>query len=120
MIIKKRWRAFWVVEAAGLLIYILLCAVSHRAWVAAAAGGIFVLLSVYWCWYYYSLEYSTAEKTLMITSGIIFRRERRLPAENILWEMRLSMLSERNTAATILHTAGGITVIFGEISTFPG
>ena len=119
MIIKKRWGAFWVVEAAGLLIYILLCAVSHRAWVAAA-GGIFVLLSVYWYWYYYSLEYSTAEKTLLITGGIIFRRERRLPVENILWEMRLSLLSERNTAATILHTAGGITVIFGEISTSSG
>ncbi|MDY4587467.1 MAG: hypothetical protein SPD47_03355 [Oscillospiraceae bacterium] len=120
MIIKKRWRAFWAVETAGLLIYILLCAVSPRAWVVAAAGGIFVLLSVYWCWYYYSLEYSTAERTLLITSGIIFRRERRLPAENILWEMRLSLLSERKTAATILHTAGGITVIFGEISTSPG
>lgn len=120
MIITKRWAAFRAVETALLMVYILLCVVLRGIIIAAVGGGAVITLSVIWSWYYYTLEYRASENRILITSGIIIRRERSIPAENILWVMRLRLFSERNTAAEILHTAGGITVIFGELSTFRG
>lgn len=117
---EKRWVMYWLVGSAAALIYILLCVSACGTSLKIAAGVIFAILSVYWLGYYYTLDYSVSENVLLITSGIFFRRERRIPLDNILWKTRLTLLTERNTAAVILHTSGGSAVVFGEISTQPG
>lgn len=115
--IQKRWTMYWLAESAAVLIYILLCVSACGTAVKIAAGAAVAILSVYWLGYYYLLDYSGAENVLLITSGIFFRRERRIPLDNILWKTRLTLFTERNTAAVILHTSGSSAVVFGEIST---
>jgi hypothetical protein len=117
--IQKRWTMYWLVESAAVLIYILLCISDFRMLLKLFAGGILDILSVYWLGYYYTLKYSDRENVLLITSGIVFRRERRIPLDSVLWKTRLTLLTERNTAAVILHTSGGAAVVFGKISTHP-
>lgn len=118
--IQKRWTMYWLVESAAVLIYILLCVSGCGTLPKLVAGGILAILSVYWLGYYYTLKYSDRENVLLITSGIVFRRERRIPLDSVLWKTRLTLLTERNTAAVILHTSGGAAVVLGEISTYPG
>mgnify|MGYP000754901142 FL=1 len=116
--VEKRWLFFWLVEAAAAIIYILLWWKVPRffwCWTAISA-----ILSVIWFGFYYSVEYSTRGNTIIITSGILFHRERTLPAENILWVMRLELLFIRREAITVLHTSGGNAVIFGRFSTKHG
>lgn len=113
--VEKRWLFFWLVEAAAAIIYILLWwKVPRFFWCWTA---IYVILLVIWFGFYYSVEYSVRGNTIIITSGILFHRERTLPAENILWVMRLELLFIRREAITVLHTSGGNAVIFGEFST---
>ena len=78
---------------------------------------LYVLLLVYLAAYYYKLEYFLVEKTICIKSGIILRRERIIPLNEILWTTRLFMPFCRTSAVSILHTARGSVVIFGEFST---
>lgn len=114
--IQKRWHIFWVIEAAALILYILL---YLAAGFFILGGAVFALLSVIWYVYYYKLEYSIKQHELLISAGIIFRKHRRLPLDNILWTMRLTLPSRKPHASrvilTSLHTSGGRAVIFGEI-----
>lgn len=119
--LQKRWKMFWLAEAAALLIYIVLCWLfrrsGYRAWVLVPAGILLVILSVLWIVYYYRLEYSVQDGMLVIDSGILFRKRRVLPPDNILWEMRLTSPLFHGAAMVVLHTSGGQVVIFGEYST---
>ncbi len=112
MKVKKRWTMFWLVELAAAVIYILLFRLVE--WFGIP---VLLILSVIWFGYYYALKYDISEEVLTITSGIIINHERRLPLRNVLWEMRLTLFTERNTAAVVLHSPGGIVVILGDIST---
>ena len=118
--IQKRWTMYWLVESAAVLIYTLFCISDFRMLLKLIAGGILAILSVYWLGYYYTLKYSDRENILLITSGIVCRRERRIPLDSVLWKTRLTLLTQRRTAAVILHTSGGAAVVFGKISTHPG
>lgn len=113
--VTKNWTMFWL-AAAALLIWCGVIALLFPGSVYITAAA-FVILSVIWLWYYYHLEYSISSGTLKISSGIIFRKHRLLPPENILWELRLSLPPFHRTALVILHTSGGRIVIFGDYST---
>lgn len=116
--VEKHWLFFWLVEAAAVIVYILLWwKIPQFFWWWTAISAI---LSVIWFGFYYSVEYSSQGNTIIITSGILFHRERTLPAENILWVMRLELLFIRREALTVLHTSGGNAVIFGGFSTKHG
>ena len=115
---KKRWVVFWLAEVGAILIYILLCIAVGRA--VITTGVCIIILSVYWCWYYYVLEYTLSTNGIEITSGIIFRKHRSLPLSNILWEMRLTSPFFRGSAMSVLHTSGGNAVVFCDISTRTG
>ena len=113
--VTKNWTIFRLAAAALLI----LCAVivlifPGSVYITAAA---FIILFVIWLLYYYRLEYSISAGTLRISSGLFFRKHRLLPAENILWELRLSLPPFHRTALMILHTSGGRIVIFGDYST---
>ncbi len=114
--IQKRWHIYWVIEAAALILYILL---YLAAGVLILGGAVFFLLSVIWYVYYYRLEYSIQQRELLISAGIIFRKHRRLPLDNILWTMRLTLPRRKPHASrvilTSLHTSGGRAIVFGEI-----
>lgn len=112
--IKKRWSIYWISEAGALSLFVVLSVLSGR--LLLIGGAVLVLLSVIWTVYYYKLEYSACGGTINLSSGILFRRHRRLPPENILWTMRLG-LPGCGTVMTVLHTSGGRAVIFGDIST---
>lgn len=113
--IRKRWCIYWISEAAALTIYLILTLISGRFLVIC--GALLVILSVIWLIYYYRLKYSASGGMINISAGIIFRRYRRLPPENILWTMRLSFSPIKGAIMTVLHTSGGRAVIFGDIST---
>ena len=119
--VKKHWQVFWLAEAAALMLYILLYVITGRF--LLTGGVIFALLSVIWYMYYYKLQYTICHNELYISSGLIFRKHRRLPLNNILWTMRLTLRNRRSTGLpgrtvlTIFHTSGGRIVLFGEIIT---
>ena len=106
---KKRWVIFWLAEAAGLAVFIL-------PWrdVSAAVYSIF---SVIWWLYYHSLEYTYSNNDVVINSGVIFRRKKILPPENLLWKMRLGSPLFRGDFMTVLHTSGGRIIMFCVFST---
>ena len=106
---KKRWVIFWLAEAAGLAVFIL-------PWRFISAA-VYIILSVIWWLYYHSLEYTYSNNTIVINSGVIFRRRKNLPAENILWKMRLGSPLFRGDLMTVLHTSGGRIILFGGFST---
>jgi len=112
---KKRWVIFWLAGGGAAAVYILLCILAGR--VLPVLGGLMLLLWVYWVGYYYLLDYTLSENVIYITSGILFKRRRRVPLENILWEMKLTSPLFRGCAMTVIHTSGGITAVFGEILT---
>lgn len=118
---KKRWIMFWLGEAAAFTVCIVLCMIfrknDYRLWILISSGAAFIILSVLWLLYYYRLEYSRQNGRLIISSGIIFRKHRTLPPENILWEMRLTSPLFHGSAMVVLHTSGGSVVIFGDYST---
>ncbi len=118
--VKKRWIFFWLTEAAGLLVYLALWLVLRRSswlWMLVPTGTALIILSAIWLLYYYKLKYSVENNVLTADSGIIFRKRRILPPDNILWEMRLTSPLFRGTAIVVLHTPGGQIVIFGHYST---
>lgn len=106
---KKRWVIFWFAEAAGLAVFIL-------PWRYIAVFA-YIILSVIWWLYYHSLEYTYSNNNIVINSGVIFRRKKILPPENILWKMGLSSPLIRGDFVTVLHTSGGSIILFCEFST---
>lgn len=113
---KKRWEVFCIAEGAIIMIYSLLCLAAGR--VLFLTGTLMILLSVYWCGYYYSLKYTIGNNVLEITSGILFKKRRSIPLSNILWEMRLTSPFFAGSAMTVLHTSGGNAVVFCDFSTY--
>lgn len=106
---KKRWVIFWLAEAAGLAVFIL-------PWRGVSAA-VYSIFSVIWWLYYHSLEYTYSNNDVVINSGVIFRRKKILPPENILWKMRLGSPLFRGDFMTVLHTSGGRIIMFCVFST---
>ncbi len=106
---KKRWVIFWLAEAAGLAVFIL-------PWRVVSAA-VYSIFSVIWWLYYHSLEYTYSNNDVVINSGVIFRRKKKLPPENILWKMRLGSPLFRGDFMTVLHTSGGRIIMFCVFST---
>lgn len=113
--VRKRWAMYWLTEAALIILCGGVCTLFPGSMMTAAV--VLVILSAVWLWYYYRLEYSVSGGALKISSGIIFRKHRLIPPENVLWELRLTLPPLWNSAMVVLHTSGGRTVIFGEYST---
>ena len=110
---EKRWTAYFLAAAAASAGVIFAAAVGM--YIIAAAGLIFL---AWWTLYFCGLEYRRDEDILIVKSGVVFRRTRRVKTTEILWTKRavLRVFGE-NTVYTSLHTAGGSIVIFGEFST---
>ncbi|MGN1341014.1 MAG: hypothetical protein ACI4WS_12040 [Oscillospiraceae bacterium] len=110
--VRKSWTMFWLVEVSlvglGAVAWVLFPGVS------IAVLSALVLLSAILLPYYYRLEYTVTKGALKITSGLLFRKHRLLPPENILWETRLILPPFTHPVMVILHTAGGRAVIFGD------
>lgn len=77
----------------------------------AAAFGI------WWTLYFRSTEYSIISDNLVLRSGILFRKRRCIPVENIQWVMRLKLPFLQQAVLTAVHTASGAVVIFADFST---
>lgn len=119
--IKKSWCIFWLAEiAAAALSGAITAEFASRGTATIIPMVIFLLLTVIWTCYYNTLKYNIHSGELIMTSGIVFHRVRRLKETDILWEMHLSLPFKRRDLLTVMHTSGGAVVIFGEISTLPG
>lgn len=110
---KKRWAAYFIVSAAAVAVTA--CTLAAGMYIIAAAGAV---LLAWWTMYYRGLEYRREGDILIVKSGVVFHRTRRVRAADILWTKRtvLRVFGE-NTLYNSLHTAGGVIVIFGEFST---
>lgn len=118
--IRKSWWIFWLSEIpAAALSGVVVTELLRRRISPIIPTVVFAILSVIWFWYYNTLKYNIRSGEVIMTSGIVFHRVRRVPESGILWEMRLSLPFMRRDILTVLHTSGGSAVIFGEISTMP-
>ena len=88
--------------------------IAGYLWVVAAAAAMLHLL---WSVYYFRLRYTIRDNTLFIDSGLLFRRQRAIPLDNMLWQTVIMVPFSRRAIATVIHTAGGWVVIFAELST---
>lgn len=119
--IRKSWCIFWLAEIlAAALSGVITAELARHGVYSTIPAVIFVLLSVIWLWYYNMLKYSIRSGEVIMTSGIVFHKVRRLKKSDILWEMHLSLPFMRHDILTVLHTSGGSAAIIGEISTLPG
>ncbi len=119
--IRKSWCIFWLAEIlAAALSGVITGELARNGVYSIIPTVIFVILSVIWLWYYNTLKYIIRSGEVIITSGIVFHKVRRLKKTDILWEMHLSLPFIRRDILTVLHTSGGSVAIFGEISTLPG
>ncbi len=114
--LKKNWTVFWIVEAISVIFSGLFLLLGDF-FVGLAAIILYGLFTLWWGLYYNSLEYIADKNTISINRGVIFKRSIILKTENILWKMRLSIPICKNSALTVLHTAGGTLVIFCDFST---
>lgn len=85
--------------------------------ISVVAFGLYLLLSLWWSLFYYSLEYSADMNTVCIKNGVFLKKIRHIPVCNILWTMRLKMPFCRGASVCVLHTSGGAAVIFADFST---
>ena len=113
--VKKTWCAYFaaaaLISSAGIAA-VFLGAIPAVAAVSAALAG------AWWTAYYRALEYDSCGGILTVKSGVFFRRDRRVRITEILWISRAAVRFFRSSALfTVLHTAGGNIVIFGEFST---
>ena len=113
--VKKSWSMFRLTESALWVLCAGICALFPGSIAMTLAASL--LLSAIWTIYYYRLEYSNSHGVLKISSGILFRKHRLLPPENVLWETRLLLPPFKRSSIVTLHTSGGRAVIFGEYST---
>ena len=113
--LKKSRCVFLFIAVVGLVMFISSLFAPWYIWVAT--GILYVLLLIWLVLYYNRLKYWLSDNTICIKCGVLFTRRKRIPVANILWTMRLSMPFYRMVALTILHTAGGVAVIFADFST---
>lgn len=119
--IRKSWCIFWLAEIlAAALSGVITGELARHGVYSIIPAVIFIILSVIWLWYYNTLKCVIRSGEVIITSGIVFHKVRRLKKSDILWEMHLSLPFIRRDILTVLHTSGGSAAIFGEISTLPG
>ena len=82
-------------------------------WMAIVA----VALAVWWGVYFLCIKYTISNNCLVIYSGLLYRKTRKLPIKNILWITYVKPLAACRAAMSLLHTAGGCVVIFADFST---
>lgn len=78
-------------------------------------GIILLVLNIAWGAYFCSLKYSKKDDEILLCSGIVFGHSRKIFTQNILWNTQVIMPFSHKIIMTVLHTAGGRAVIFGEI-----
>lgn len=110
---KKSVRAYYLVLVV-ILSPIIIAAGWELQWLFSAV--VFVL-ALWWSVYFLRLRYTYTDGILRIESGLFFRRVREIQSDNILWVTRVELLFSRRASASVLHTAGGVIVIFCEFST---
>lgn len=71
---------------------------------AAAAG--------WWYLYFIRLDYYDDGIEILIRSGVIIRKTKRMLKNDILWTNRIRLFG--SPVLTVLHTGGGSVVIFAE------
>lgn len=109
---KKSLGAFYLV-AAAILAAAAALALIFSAWLLLSA----VPPLLWWALYFRSLGYSIQGKSILIYSGVLFKKRRIVPLKNIQRVMHLRCVFLRNTILSVVYTASGGIVIFTHFST---
>ncbi|MBE6888972.1 MAG: PH domain-containing protein [Ruminococcaceae bacterium] len=109
---KKSLGAFYLV-AAAILASAAALALVFSAWLLLVA----IPLILWWALYFRSLSYSIQGKSILLCSGVLFKKRRIVPLENIQRVMHLRCVFWRNTILSVVYTASGGIVIFAHFST---
>ena len=109
---KKSLGAFYFV-AAVILAAAAALALIFSAWLLLSA----VPPLLWWALYFRSLGYSIQGKSILIYSGVLFKKRRIVPLKNIQRVMHLRCVFWRNTILSVVYTASGKLVIFAHFST---
>ncbi len=112
-IMRKLWIGFRLV-----MIFPMLTATAGAALaVFFPIVGVLLILSgalaAYW-WYMYfkQLDYADKGNEILIHSGVLIKKSKRLAKSNILWTNCVRLFGK--PVVTVLHTGGGSVVVFAE------
>ena len=108
---KSRFVYFAAETAAGIVF----AAVSLAA--PAAALAAFALFTLWWTLYFRGSSYKVSGGSLVVSSGVFFRKTRTIPLISVLRTTRLTTPFLKSALLTVIHTAGGSSVIFADFST---
>lgn len=112
---EKSGAAYTLILIAGLLPLVAGAVIFPRIillFVIAAA-----VFGCWWTLYFRRAGYSVVAGSLVVRSGVLFRKLRCIPVENIQWVMRLKLPFLQKSVITAVHTASGSVVIFTDFST---
>lgn len=109
---KKSLGAYFLVTAAAVAAAAVIALLSS-VWLLAAA----VPFLLWWTLYFRSLSYSIEGKSILIRSGVLFKKRRIVPLKNIQRVMHLRCAFLKDTILSVVYTASGSIVIFTRFST---
>lgn len=113
---EKSRVAYRLVSLCGLLLLTAAAVIFPRLMLIFILGA--AVLGVWWTLYFRSVGYCIVSGSLVMRSGVLFRKQRCIPIENIQWVMRLKLPFLQETVFTAVHTASGSVVIFADFSTY--
>lgn len=110
---RKLWMGFWLImvipalaAAAGV---VLASSLPLAGTLLILAGA---LAASWWYMYFKRLGYADSESEIVIVSGVLIRKSKRLVKRNILWTNCVRLFDK--PIVTVLHTGGGSVVVFLE------
>lgn len=112
-IMRKLWTGFWIIMVIPALAS---AAGAVLAPLFPLAGALLILSGAlaagWWYMYFRRLGYADSGSEIVIGSGVLIRKSKRLVKSNILWTNCVSLFGK--TIVTVLHTGGGSMVVFAE------
>lgn len=112
---EKSCAAYRLVLLCGLLLLTAAAVIFPRLLPIFIFGA--AVFGVWWTLYFRSVGYCIVSGSLVVRSGVLFRKQRCIPIENIQWVMRLKLSFLKKAVFTAVHTASGSVVIFADFST---
>lgn len=112
---KKSCAAYRLVLLCGLLLLTAAAVIFPQLMLIFIFGA--AVFGVWWTLYFRSVGYCIVSGSLVVRSGVLFRKQRCIPIENIQWVMRLKLPFLQETVFTTVHTVSGSVVIFADFST---
>lgn len=100
-----------LIAAICAVIYVLFTGI-----IRAASVFFGIIAGIYWCVYFYSISYELSDGELMAQNGFFIRKTRKIALSEVVLKSKISM--GKTVLVTILRTAGGSIVIFGDIPTY--